>query len=36
VWALSQLLPPNEFASLASRAAPAEIDASVKAEWHLV
>ena len=35
VWALSQLLPPNEFASLASRAAPAEIDASVKAEWHL-
>ena len=35
VWALSQLLRPEEFAALASRAAPAETDASVKTEWHL-
>jgi epoxyqueuosine reductase len=35
VWALSQLLTPNEFAALASRAAPAETDAIVTAEWHL-
>ena len=34
VWALSQLLTPNEFAELASKAAPAESDATVKAEWH--
>ena len=34
VWALSQLLTPDEFAILASRAAAAEADAGVKAEWH--
>jgi epoxyqueuosine reductase len=35
VWALSQLLTPSEFVALASQAAPAEMDASVKAEWQL-
>jgi epoxyqueuosine reductase len=33
VWALSQLLRPDEFALLASRSAPAEADAMVRAEW---
>jgi epoxyqueuosine reductase len=35
VWALSQLLTPSEFAALASQAARAEMDVSVKAEWQL-
>jgi epoxyqueuosine reductase len=33
VWALSQLLTAKQFAALASRAAPAELDATVRAEW---
>jgi epoxyqueuosine reductase len=33
VWALSQLLTAKQFAALASRAAPAEQDATVRAEW---
>jgi len=33
VWALSQLLKPEEFAALAARTAGAEADETVRAEW---
>jgi len=33
VWALSQLLPADEFAALRSRVAGKEQDAAVRAEW---
>jgi epoxyqueuosine reductase len=33
VWALSQLLGPEEFTALGSRFAPSETEPSVKAEW---
>jgi epoxyqueuosine reductase len=36
VWALSRLLPPNEFAALARRAAAAETDTEVLNEWDSV
>ncbi|MGE9008288.1 tRNA epoxyqueuosine(34) reductase QueG [Leptospira interrogans] len=32
-WALSQLMPPEAFAELASRARAGETDATVRAEW---
>jgi len=35
VWALSQLMAPDEFAALAADAIGAETDASVRAEWQL-
>jgi epoxyqueuosine reductase len=35
VWALSQLMAPDEFAALASDAISTETDASVRAEWQL-
>jgi epoxyqueuosine reductase len=35
VWALSQLMAPDEFAALASDAIGAETDESVRAEWQL-
>ncbi len=35
VWALSQLLPPEQFAVLASEAIGAEADESVREEWRL-
>lgn len=35
VWALTQLMEPDEFAALASKAIDAEADASVRAEWQL-
>jgi epoxyqueuosine reductase len=35
VWALSQLMTPDEFAALASDAIDAETDESVRAEWQL-
>jgi epoxyqueuosine reductase len=34
VWALSQLLEPTAFTALAARAAMAETDAAVQAEWR--
>ena len=34
VWALSQLIAPEAFAALASKAIDAEIDASVREEWR--
>jgi epoxyqueuosine reductase len=34
VWALSQLMPPKEFRSLAANAIGAEMDASVQTEWQ--
>src|SRR5580692_6946613 len=33
VWALSRLMAPEDFAALASRAAMAEMDATVQTEW---
>ena len=33
VWALSQLVTPDEFAALAKRARASETDAAVRAEW---
>jgi epoxyqueuosine reductase len=33
VWALSQLMEPDAFATLAMRAAAGEVDAAVRAEW---
>ena len=33
VWALSRLLPEEEFAALASRHAATESDAEVRSEW---
>ncbi|MBS7590361.1 tRNA epoxyqueuosine(34) reductase QueG [Ancylobacter defluvii] len=33
VWALSRLVPPDDFARLASRHLPGEPDAEVRAEW---
>ena len=35
VWALSQLMPPEEFAALASEAIGAEADETVREEWRL-
>ena len=35
VWALSQLMPPEAFAALASKAIGAEADETVRAEWRL-
>src|SRR4051812_8152321 len=35
VWALSRLLPPQNFTALAASRAAGEADASVKAEWAL-
>jgi epoxyqueuosine reductase len=34
IWALSQLMAPDEFAALAADAIGAETDESVRAEWH--
>ena len=34
IWALSQLIAPEAFAALASKAIDAEIDASVREEWQ--
>src|SRR3954451_20572426 len=34
VWALSQLLPAEEFATRAANAMSGELDASVREEWH--
>jgi epoxyqueuosine reductase len=34
VWALSQLMPPNDFAELAAACADAEHDVSVAEEWR--
>jgi epoxyqueuosine reductase len=36
VWALSQLMAPDAFAALATRAVASETDAAVRAEWSLV
>ena len=33
IWALSQLMAPDQFDALAGRAVAAEIDAAVRAEW---
>jgi epoxyqueuosine reductase len=33
VWALSQLIPPEQFATLASQGLPFETDETVRAEW---
>src|SRR6267142_2202934 len=33
VWALSQLLPPDAFAAVASRTSGSEVDPTVRAEW---
>ena len=33
VWALSQLIAPEKFEALASRATASETDAVVRAEW---
>ncbi|MBV8698681.1 MAG: HEAT repeat domain-containing protein, partial [Bradyrhizobium sp.] len=33
VWALSQVLAPDAFRTIAARALPAETDDSVRAEW---
>jgi len=35
VWALSQLVTPDAFTSLATRAAASETDAAVRGEWRL-
>jgi epoxyqueuosine reductase len=35
VWALSQLMTPDDFAALTTRAAAGETDAAVRAEWRL-
>jgi epoxyqueuosine reductase len=34
VWALSQLMPPEEFAALAAEGIEAESDETVRAEWY--
>jgi len=34
VWALSQLMGAEELESLAARAMRAELDETVRAEWH--
>jgi len=33
IWALSRLLPPEDFAALAVEHAPREADGEVRAEW---